>query len=131
MDVAERQIRIVSGSVELTVELRDTPTARAILDALPCSSTARTWGDEVYFEIDAEATLEPDARDVVDPGTVCFWVEGRSLAIPFGPTPASTGDECRLVTRVNVVGRMVGDPRELRRVRDGDPVRVEGSDVGE
>jgi hypothetical protein len=119
------RIRIIAGSVTLEAELEDTPTARAILDALPCESSASTWGDEVYFEVGGDATLEPDARQVVDPGTVCYWVQGRSLAIPFGPTPVSQGDECRLVTRVNVVGQTLGDPTLLRSVRDGDAVRVE------
>lgn len=119
------RIRIAAGSCRLTAELNDTHSARAVLAALPCVSTAKTWGDEVYFEIGVEADLEPDATDVVDPGTVCLWVEGRSLAIPFGPTPSSKGNECRLVTRVNLVGQTVENPSALRHVRDGDPVRVE------
>jgi hypothetical protein len=119
------QIRIGAGAVELLAELDDTPTARALVAALPCESTARTWGDEVYFDVGVDAALEPEARQVVDPGTVCFWVEGRSVAIPFGPTPISEGGECRLVTRVNVVGRVRGDASVLREVSDGDPIAVE------
>ena len=123
-----KQVRIATEAVELLAELGDTPTARALLKALPCESTARTWGDEVYFEVGVDAALEPDARQVVDPGTVCFWVEGRSLAIPFGPTPISEGDECRLVARVNIVGRVLGDVTALRGVRDGDRIAVEVAD---
>jgi hypothetical protein len=119
------RIRIVAGSVTLEAELEDTPTAHAILEALPCESSASTWGEEVYFEVGVDAKLEPNARQVVDPGTVCYWVQGKSLAIPFGPTPVSQGDECRLVTRVNVVGRTLGDATLLRSVRDGDAIRVE------
>jgi hypothetical protein len=118
-------VRIMSGTVELLAELGASPTARALREALPCESTARTWGDEVYFDVGVDAALEPDARQVVDPGTICFWVEGRSLAIPFGPTPISQGDECRLVTRVNVVGRVLGDATLLHAVRDGDSITVE------
>jgi hypothetical protein len=69
--------------------------------------------------------LEPDARQVVDPGTVCFWVEGQSLAIPFGPTPVSQGDECRLVTEVNVVGELEDDPQLLESVSEGETMRVD------
>jgi hypothetical protein len=54
-------------------------------------------------------------------------VEGRSLAIPFGPTPVSRGDECRLVTKVNLLGKLEGDPRMLKSIRDGDRVRVEAA----
>ncbi len=69
--------------------------------------------------------MEPDARQVVDPGTVCFWVEGQSLAIPFGPTPVSQGDECRLVTEVNVVGELEDDPQLLESVSEGETMRVD------
>jgi len=68
--------------------------------------------------------LDPDAVDVVPPGTVCFWVQGSSLALPYGPTPVSVGEECRLVTRVNVLGKIDGDPRQLARIRDGARLTV-------
>jgi hypothetical protein len=53
-------------------------------------------------------------------------VQGSSLALPFGPTPVSRGGECRLVTRVNVLGKLEGNPRLLATVRDGDPIEVTG-----
>ena len=109
----------------MTADLRDTPTARALLAALPCEARACTWGEEVYFELPVEAALESDAKQVVDPGTVCFWVEGRSLALPFGRTPASKGAESRLVTRCNVLGTISGDARALKGVKDGTALRVE------
>ena len=70
---------------------------------------------------------EADARQVVDPGTICFWVEGSSLALPFGPTPISRGNECRLITKVNVFGHFEGDAQLLETVKDGDKIRVESA----
>ncbi len=105
--------------------LDQTPTAEKVVAALPCSASANTWGEEVYFSLPANAKLEADAHEVVPPGTICFWVQGQSLALPFGPTPASHGDECRLVTKVNLLGKLEGDPRQLKTVRDGDEIRVE------
>jgi hypothetical protein len=32
---------------KVTVTLDDTPTARQVVQALPCESSASTWGDEV------------------------------------------------------------------------------------
>jgi hypothetical protein len=64
----------------------------------------------------------------VEPGTVAFWTDGYALALPYGPTPISRGDECRLASPCNVLGRLDGDPRLLATVRDGDPVRVELTD---
>ena len=118
------KITIAWDSTMLEADLHDTPTARALLAALPLEAPANTWGDEVYFEVPVSAKLEADARQVVDPGTVCFWVEGNSLALPFGPTPVSEGAECRLVTEVNVLGRILGNPRLLESVNDGTVMRV-------
>ncbi|MEJ5232256.1 MAG: cyclophilin-like fold protein [Geminicoccaceae bacterium] len=123
-----RRIRFRIGSVTLEVEPFDTPTARAVLAALPFESRTRTWGEEVYFDTPVKVALEPDARDVVEPGEIAFWVEGRSIAIAFGRTPASRGDECRLVAPVNVWGRARQDVRALKVVKPGDPIRVEPVD---
>ena len=119
------RIRICWQGNELEATLRDTPTVKNLLAALPCEARAQTWGDEVYFSIPVESGLEKDAREVVEPGTVCFWVEGRSLALPFGPTPVSEGDECRLVARVNILGKIDGDAKKLNTIKAGHRVRVE------
>jgi len=119
------RISITWRSGKVVAELSDTPTAAQLLAALPCRASANTWGDEVYFSVPLKVRLESGAQQVVDPGTVCYWVDGSSLALPFGPTPASKGNECRLVTRCNVLGKIVGDPQQLKTVRDGDEIRVE------
>jgi hypothetical protein len=36
----------------------------------------------------------------------------------------SKGEECRLVTSVNILGKLEGDPRILAGIRDGDTVEV-------
>ena len=119
------RVRIAWLGGEVNANLRDTPTAKQLLVVLPCEASASTWGDEVYFGVPAKAVLESDAQQVVEPGTVCFWVQGSSLALPFGPTPVSKGDECRLVTRCNVLGKIEGDPRRLKKVKQGVRIRVE------
>lgn len=117
------RIRWENGQIE--GQLEDKPTARLVWDALPCTSSANTWGDEVYFTLPVQAGLEPDAKQVVDPGAICFWTQGSALALPFGPTPISQDDECRLASECNLLGKLDGDPRLLSSVRDGDTITIE------
>ncbi len=119
------RIKIRIGKVEVFADLKETPTAKKVWEALPMGSGAETWEQEVYFPVPVSAGLEADARQVVDPGTVCFWTQGHCLALPFGPTPVSKGPECRLADPCNILGKLEGDPKVLRNVRAGDPVRVE------
>jgi len=119
------RIRILWPRGAATAALDDTPSVRALIAGLPLKAKAQTWGEEVYFEIPVKAALERDAKQVVPPGTVCFWVEGSALALPWGPTPISEGDQPKLVTRCNVLGKIDGDARQLSSVRSGDAITVE------
>jgi hypothetical protein len=117
-------IRISWPGGDVCATLRDTQTAAKLLAALPCTARAATWGEEVYFSLPVTAALEHDAQQVVEPGTVCFWVEGASLALPYGATPIAQKGESRLVTKCNLLGKIVGDPRALAGIRDGDAIKV-------
>ncbi|NNK96457.1 MAG: hypothetical protein HKP41_19085 [Desulfobacterales bacterium] len=120
-------IKISWSSGEIFAELRDTPTAQILLQALPLSSSANVWGDEIYFSLPFTAEAESDASDVVDKGAVCFWLDGDALALLFGPTPVSRNDECRLISPANILGEMIGDLAVLRSVRSGDKILVEAA----
>ena len=115
---------IAAGKVSLTVELLDTPTAKALLAAAPFEARAQTWGEEVYFTTPVSAKLEPDAKQIVEPGTVCFWIEGDALALPYGRTPISTDERPKLASRCNVVGTLVENPKTLDRIKAGDKITV-------
>jgi hypothetical protein len=120
-----KHIKIIAGGVTLRATLHDTPTADRIYEALPLESTAQTWGDEVYFAVPVSAPLEADAREVMEPGEIAFWVEGQSIAIGFGRTPVSGGDEIRLAAPCHVWARALDDVKALDAVEPGDAVRVE------
>jgi hypothetical protein len=112
-------------------ELNDSTTAREIWNLLPAEGAARTWGEEIYFEIPLDVGPSPDARALVEVGEIGYWPTGRALCLFFGPTPASTDDRPRAASPVNIVGRLLGDATQLRSVRDGDLVRVTQSTTEE
>ena len=119
-----REVTISAGSVTIRAALLDTPTAEAVWDALPISSRAQTWGDEVYFSTTVSVEREADARDVVEPGEIAFWTEGDAIAIGFGPTPISKGGEIRLASPCNVWAQCLDDVKMLAAVQSGDAVEV-------
>jgi uncharacterized protein len=118
------RIRFDFGGLALDAELMDTPTARAVAAALPLTASAMTWGEEVYFEIPVKVPREQDARAVVTPGEIAYWPDGHCIALGFGRTPISQGDECRLASPCNIFARALSDVKALKAVRQGTTIQV-------
>src|ERR1043165_4184209 len=118
------RIRYDFGTLSLDAELADTPTAQAVLAKLPYDARVMTWGEEVYFDVPAETPVEKDARAVVTPGEVAYWPDGPCIALGYGRTPISQGEECRLASPSNIFGKLLGDATSLSRVKAGAKVTV-------
>jgi len=121
-------IRFDFGKLTLDADLLDTPTANAVLAALPISASALTWGEEVYFDVPVRVAREKGARAIISPGEIAYWPEGPAIAIGFGRTPISQGEETRLASPCNVFARAVGDVKRLAAVKAGTKVRVTAVD---
>ena len=112
------------GALTLDVETLPTPTAEAILAALPLEASVQSWGDEVYFGIGVDVPRESDARVLVKAGEIAYWPDGSAIAIGFGRTPISAPGEIRLASPCNIWARATGDVKSLKAVKAGSPVRV-------
>ena len=120
-----KKIKITAGKIKMEAELNDSPTAKAIFNALPIKAKANRWGGEIYFTIPVEAELEADAREVLEAGELGYWPTGNAFCIFFGKTPASKKNEIRVASAVNVIGKIKGDLSELWDVADGEGVAIE------
>lgn len=118
-------IIITAGESQFQAELNDSPTAKAIVEALPIEAAGQRWGEEIYFSIPVKVDLEPDnSREVLQAGDLGYWPVGNAFCIFFGPTPASQGDEIRAASSVNMIGKMKGDLSALSDVTSGASVLI-------
>jgi hypothetical protein len=121
----DRQVQISAVGVTVIATLNDSPTADSLWDALPISTRAQTWGDEIYFGIPVEAENDDFEEETVELGAVGYWPPGNALCLFFGPTPMSAPGEIRPASAVNVLGMMEGDPTILKSVPNGAAITVE------
>ena len=123
--MADRRIQITASGVTVVATLNDSPTADLLLDALPITGRANTWGDEIYFSIPVSAETDDYAEETVELGAVGYWPPGNALCLFFGPTPMSAPGEIRPASAVNVLGMIEGDYDVLKKVPSGASITVE------
>ena len=122
-----KDIKITAGGVHIEAQLFDSPTAKAIISALPITAKAQRWGGEIYFSIGVSCEPDDSSRDVLKAGELGYWPPGKAFCIFFGPTPSSQTDEIRAASAVNIVGKMKGDWSGLCDVPDGAEVLIESA----
>ncbi|MHC4271183.1 MAG: cyclophilin-like fold protein [Planctomycetota bacterium] len=120
-----QQIIIKAGKIEIEATLNDSQTAKLIIGQLPIEATGNRWGGEIYFSIPVKADLEEDSRDVLEVGELGYWPTGNAFCIFFGPTPASSGDEIRAASNVNIIGKIDGDCSIIYEVPDGAHISID------
>ena len=125
MNLEKRRIRIRVGSVQVEAELKPNRTAQALFTALPIETSVNTWGEEFYCNIPGVNDYRETATTQVKVGDVAFWGVGGMLAIFFGRTPMSLGEDPVPADRVNVIGKIVGDAKILREAMGATSIKVE------
>lgn len=96
-------LRVLVDDVELSAQWADeSPETRAAIErALPIEGEAARWGEELYFRSEIDLPAE-SPRAEVEPGALAYWPQGNAICLFWGPTPASTGEEPRAASPVNV-----------------------------
>lgn len=118
------------GTLAMEAELNETPTAQRIAAALPLRTAFHTWGDEIYFAIPVDAELDESAQEVVELGDLGYWPPGKALCIFFGQTPVSQPGKIMPASAVNVIGKILGDATQFKKVMREREVVLETRPVG-
>ena len=116
--MARMRVQIEEAGVDLVVHVNDSHTAAELLRALPVTSSAQTWGAEVYFDVPVHLGPE-DPRGTVESGAVGYWPPGHAVCLFFGQQPVSP---------VDLIGTIEGDQQALEVVEDGQVVKLEPLD---
>ena len=121
----KKKIRILISDLKVEAELNDSKTAQSVWEALPIEAKGNLWGEEIYFAIPVKAGLEAGSREVVSAGELGYWPTGHAFCIFFGRTPASQGGEIRAASAVNIIGKVLTDPKVFLKIKDGAKVTLE------
>jgi hypothetical protein len=119
-----KKIKIVIGDLEVPAELNSTETAATILKKLPIEAKGEFRGDEIFCDIGLAMDSE-DPRELVQEGDLGYWPPGNAFCIFYGPTPTSREGEIRPFSPVNAIGKVLGDPKVFKTVKDASKVRIE------
>ena len=117
-DHAWRAFGSISSGLTLVAELLDTPTAKAVASALPITSSALTWGEEVYFDVRGSANASPtrapsSSRARSPTGRRAMPSRSASAARRSAGATRSAGEPC------NVFATALADVKALIKVKTG------------
>ena len=120
----DKKLILKFNSKVFEIKLRNTETARLIAKSIPVKSRVQTWGEEIFFNTNLKVKLEDDAKEVMKLGEIAFWTEGSAIAIGYGKTPVSAGDEIRLIGPCNVWADGDFKKSDFDDVKSGDDISL-------
>ena len=125
LELSPQKIKITIGGIEVVAQLKSNRTAQAVLGVLPVQAPVNQWGEEFYCKLPGVKDYREIATTQVKVGDVAFWGMGEMLAVFFGRTPMSLGDDPVPADRVNVIGKILDDPKVLRQALGASMMKVE------
>ena len=120
-----RKIVLKCKKAELILDLRETLTADIIYNSLPLKSKIQKWGEEFFFETGLNVELENNAKSVVNIGEIAFWNDGSAIAIGYGKTPISKGNEIRLISPCNIWADCKFDKSYIENIKENETIILE------
>ena len=120
-----RKVILKCKETKIVLNLRETLTADIIYSALPLKSKVQKWGDEIYFETGLSIELESDAKSIVNIGEIAFWNSGSAIAIGYGKTPISKGNEIRLISPCNIWADSKFEKSYIENIKENETIILE------
>ena len=126
------KIKFITEFGEIIAELKmdlNPKTVEAIYKYLPMTYEVpiRLWGEEVFFYLqDSLKSIGYENTQIeLDIGDVAFWPRDPACCLFFGKTPLSKGEKPVAAEPVNVFGKIIQGIKILRKLNDGDLIRME------
>ena len=118
------KVKIKIHQTELSAELYNTDTGKAIYENLPLKGNVNVWGDEIYFTVPISLPEEKSASEHTAIGDLAFWPVGSAFCIFFGPTPVSIDERPRAYSPVNIFGKISSEISSLKSIKQDDEIWV-------
>lgn len=119
-----KKIKIIAGKIEMEAELNETKTAKKLWQILPIREIGNRWGEEIYFSI-PKINGDENLQEIVKIGDIAYWPEGPAFCLFFGKTPISSENEIKPASGVIVLGKLLGDPKDFKKVKSRTKIILE------
>ena len=104
---------------------RDNMTAKKITENLPICGDCQKWGKEFFFFTNLSIPEEDDAKQIINFGEIAYWPIGDAIAIGYGKTPISQGEEIRLAGKCNIWADTNFDLNQLDNILNPKHIYIE------